>query len=162
MSGVLCHCFFLSFSMPTSLCLGSGALAALDLTFCSLGLAVHLDRSVLPDLHSGDHYPVNSHMSMPSSAVSCSEWASFSPSFRFEDRGFPYVDSKVEYFTSVALGVASQYFPFAVHIQSCTCPVAQGGIFGTRFAPGIEFSWFRAHPTLDSLMSFKRLRTMVR
>jgi hypothetical protein len=46
----------------THLCLGSGTLSALDLTFCSPGLAVNLDWSVLPDLHGSDHYPVNLHI----------------------------------------------------------------------------------------------------
>jgi hypothetical protein len=41
----------------THLCLGSGTLSTLDLTFCSLQLAVHCEWSPLPDLHGSDHYP---------------------------------------------------------------------------------------------------------
>jgi hypothetical protein len=37
------------------LCLGSGTLSSLDLAFCSPSLAVHLEWSVLSDLHGSDY-----------------------------------------------------------------------------------------------------------
>jgi hypothetical protein len=78
----------------THLCLGSGALSSLDLTFCSPGTAVHFDWSVLPDLRGSDHYPVNLHMTAPSPTVSSppkwitrrADWAGFSQSLAFEDQ----------------------------------------------------------------------------
>jgi hypothetical protein len=51
------------------LCLESGTSSALDHAFCSPGLAVHLDWSVLPDLHDSDHYPINLHISTPSAVI---------------------------------------------------------------------------------------------
>jgi hypothetical protein len=47
------------------LCLGSGTSSVLDLAFCNLGLAVHLDWSVLPDLHGSGHYHLNASMPRP-------------------------------------------------------------------------------------------------
>jgi hypothetical protein len=46
-----------------------GTLSALDLTFCSLGPAVQLEWSVIPNLHGSDHYAVNLHISTPPPVV---------------------------------------------------------------------------------------------
>jgi hypothetical protein len=116
----------------THLCLVSGTSSALDLAFCSPGLAVHVDWSVLPDLHGSDHYPVNLHIFTPSPAVSRhpnwinrrTDWDGFSQSLIFEDQEFPSVNSMVEYFTSTVSRAASQYVPSVVHhTSSHTCPV---------------------------------------
>jgi hypothetical protein len=86
---------------------------------------VHLDWSVLPDLHGSAHYPVNLHISTPSPTVSRrpnwitrrADWAGFSQSLIFEDQEFPSVNTMVEYFTSTVFRAASQYIP-----QSSTTP----------------------------------------
>jgi hypothetical protein len=39
-----------------------GTSSALYLAFCSPRMAVHLEWSVLADLHGSDHYPVNLHI----------------------------------------------------------------------------------------------------
>jgi hypothetical protein len=46
--------------------LGSGTLSSLDIEFCSPSVAVHLEWSVLSDVHGSDHYPVNIHISVQS------------------------------------------------------------------------------------------------
>jgi hypothetical protein len=77
------------------LCLGSGASSALDLTFCSPGVAVHVDWSVLPNLHGSDRYTVNLHMVTPNPATVSSSpkwitkrvyWAGFSQSLTLRTR----------------------------------------------------------------------------
>jgi hypothetical protein len=46
----------------THLCLGRGTSSAIDLTFYSPGPAVHLQWSVLADLHDSHHYMLNLHI----------------------------------------------------------------------------------------------------
>jgi hypothetical protein len=151
----------------THLFLGSGTSSALNLAFCSPGLVVHLDWSILADLHGSDHYPVNLHISTPSPTVSRhpkwitkhADWAGFSQSLIFEDQEFPSVNSMVEYFRSTVFRAVSQYVP-----QSSTTPHltpvlwwtdhCRDAIRARKRAP----SHFRAHPKLENLISFKRFR----
>jgi hypothetical protein len=57
----------------THLYLGSGTLSTLDLAFCSPGLAVQLDWSVLPDLHGSDLHGKSAHLYTISNSIETSE-----------------------------------------------------------------------------------------
>jgi hypothetical protein len=58
----VCARFDLIFlNMGAVTCLGSSL--ALDLAFCSPGIAIHLEWSVLEDLHGSGHYPISLHIS---------------------------------------------------------------------------------------------------
>ena len=48
------HLIPLNTGSDTHLCLGSGTLSALDFVFSVPGLAIHVDRSAHPDVHSSN------------------------------------------------------------------------------------------------------------
>lgn len=112
------------------LCVGSGTSFAVDLGFCSPGLAVHLDWSLLLDLHCRDHYPVNLHISTPSPTVSRhpnyitsrADWVGISQSLIFEDQKFPSLNTMVEYFISTVFQGTSQNIPKS-STTPCRTPV---------------------------------------
>jgi hypothetical protein len=69
----MCLLNFISFYSTCAdmlLCLRSEISSALDHTFCSPRLRAHLEWSILPDLHSSDHHPVNLHISATAPVVS--------------------------------------------------------------------------------------------
>jgi hypothetical protein len=123
----------LSSGARTHLCVMSGTSSALDLTFCSLGIAVHLEWSILADLHGSDHYALNLHTATrfpilsghPNCIIRHAAWESFSQSVTLEDREFPSVDFMVEHFTSAVLQAAS--FIFHYHLADLAGYQFHGG-----------------------------------
>lgn len=101
----------------THLCLGPGTSSALDLNFCSPGLAVNFDWLVLPHLHGSE---IAHHYSIPNGVewvTRHTDWAGFSQTLIFEDQHFPSLDCMMEYFTSTVLRAAAHFIP-----QSSTIP----------------------------------------
>jgi hypothetical protein len=157
----------LSSGARTHLCLMSWTLSALDLTFCSLGLAVHLEWSILADLHGSDHYALNLHAATrfpilsrhPNWIIRHADWESFSVSYirgpRISISGFYGWTLHERCFTGRQLHIplsSSRPRRLPVPWWTYECRAA----IRTRKR---ALRHFQAHLTLENLIAFKRLRS---
>jgi hypothetical protein len=145
--------------------LGPGTFSALDLAFCGVRLAFHLEWSVL--FYGNYCFRVNLHMTTPSRHVSrhrkwidsLANCGGFSQSLISRTRNFVLWTPMLEYFTSTVLRAAYRYIPASCSTLTGT-PVpwwtqeCHEAIRSRRRAQ----RYFLAQPTMLILVLFKRFR----
>ena len=104
---------------PTHICIAIGSTSSIDLALCSWSVALHLDWTVLSDLHGSDHFPVIIHISMPSPALEHTphrifgraDWIKFRASIHLSYASFEDVSAMAQHFTNAILTAAKASIP---------------------------------------------------